>query len=74
MLQYQQIKTFFSKSKKRKINTRTLDRSTGMWNVKVTVISVIIDTLVTVLNNSEKHLDEIGIIKDTKRLKRQILR
>ena len=45
-----------------------------MWNVKVTVISVIIDTLVTVLNNSEKHLDEIGIIKDTKRLKRQILR
>ena len=74
MLQYQQIKTFSSKSKKRKINTRTLDRSTGMWNVKVTVISVIIDTLVTVLNNSEKHLDEIGIIKDTKRLKRQILR
>ena len=74
MSQYQQIKTFSSKSKKRKINTRTLNRSTGMWNVKVTVISVTIDTLVTVLNNSEKHLDEIGIIKDTKRLKRQILR
>ena len=35
-----------------------------LWNIKATVILVIIGALGIISNNFEKHFDEIGILKD----------